>query len=131
MRELTSHKVNGLNEVLAVQVHDEPGSGGACHKYRIRCTIPVNESTPDKWDTLKAACDINFQNGPIAEVGVNGISNEALLAVVEDRLFGFSNGPFNCRENLVALSHVREAMAALLSRTKDRTARGVEGTSKV
>lgn len=36
MREITSHQVNGLNERIVVVATDEPGSGGACHKYEIR-----------------------------------------------------------------------------------------------
>jgi hypothetical protein len=33
IRELTSHRVNGLNEALRIFVLDEPGSGNACHDY--------------------------------------------------------------------------------------------------
>lgn len=119
MRELTSHKVNGLNEALRVVVLDEPGAGGACHKYGIdvlggeSCSGPV----------------ISFQNGPIAEAGVNGVSQEALLAIVEDRLLCFQAGPYACRENAVALTKLQEAMMWLQKRTRDRMARGVEGTS--
>ena len=76
MRSLTSHKVNGLNDELVVSVLDKPGLGGACHKYRIA--------------SLDVLVDIEFQDGPISEAGVNGISQEALLAIVEDRLIGFS-----------------------------------------
>ena len=35
MRELTSHKVNGLNEALKIEVRDEPGAGNACHYYHV------------------------------------------------------------------------------------------------
>jgi hypothetical protein len=71
---------------------------------------------------------LNFQNGPIQEVGVNGISIEALLAIVEDRLIGFQSGQFSCREKDVALTKVQEALMWLGKRTRDRVARGVEGT---
>lgn len=118
MRELTSHKVNGLNEAITIRVLDEPGPGNACHRYEI-----------DVVGNVDAICDIQFQNGPVIESGFNGISNEALLAVVEDRLAGFQSGPFACRENAVALTKVQEAMMWLLKRTRDRLARGVEGTS--
>ena len=74
---------------------------------------------------------ISFQNGPIGEVGVNGVSNEALLAVVEDRLLGFQSGPYACRDNAVALTKIQEAMMWLQKRTHERMARGVEGTHKV
>lgn len=121
MRELTSHKVNGLNDELTIQVLDEPGPGGAHHEYRIEYA----ENGP-----VCNACDIHFQNGPIAEAGINGISGEALLAIVEDRLKCFQAGPYACRENAIALTKIQEAMHWLHHRTRERVARGVEGTSQ-
>lgn len=120
-RELTSHKVNGLNEALQITVLDEPGQGNACHVYVIKVADP----------TSPVACNVRFQNGPILESGINGISQEALLAIVEDRLFGFQSGKFACRENAIALTHIQEAMMWLQKRTMDRMKRGVEGTHKL
>ena len=117
-RELSSHRVTGLNEKIRIEVLDNPGPGGACHSYR----ISVDEETCVYSQVLE------FQNGPIQEVGVNGISIEALLAIVEDRLMGFNSGRFSCRENAVALTKVQEALMWLGKRTRDRLARGVEGT---
>ena len=77
-----------------------------------------------------AVTDIHFQNGPIQEAGVNGISNEALLAIAEDRLLGFQSGQFACRENAVALTKLQECMMWLQKRTRDRMTRGVEGTNQ-
>lgn len=74
MRTLTSHVVNGLNEMLRIEVLDEPGSGGACHVYGITSDEPRNAETPPA-----VKLPVRFQNGPIAEAGVNGISQEALL----------------------------------------------------
>lgn len=117
-RELTSHKVNGCNEAISVSVLDEPGCGGACHEYRIAAETPNG-----------GFCfEIRFQNGPIAEAGVNGLTHEALLAVLEDRLVGFQSGPYATADNAEALSHIRGAMECLHRRTKERIARGVEGT---
>jgi hypothetical protein len=62
---------------------------------------------------------------------VNGVSNEALLAIVEDRLQGFQSGPFACRENAVALTKLQESMMWLQKRTRERMARNVEGTNIV
>lgn len=131
MRELTSHKVNGLNEALTIIVVDEPGPGGANHEYAITFFDEryKHERSPMS-DKYGRNCVIGFQNGPIAEKGVNGISNEALLAIVEDRLAGFQNGPFACDDNKAALAAVRDAMACLQRRTRERVARGVEGTSR-
>lgn len=120
LRELTSHKVNGLNEAITVEALDGPGPGGASHRYRLM--IPATEQASG------TAWDIQFQNGGIAEEGVNGISNEALLAIVEDRLIGFQSGQFACRENAIALTKLQEAMMWLQKRTRDRMARDVEGT---
>lgn len=117
MRNLTSHIVNGLNEAIAIQVVDEPGQGNANHIYEIYV------------GKTGRTVRVEFQNGPIAERGVNGISQEALLAIVEDRLVGFQDGQYACRENAIALTKVQEAMQWLQKRTRDRMARGVEGTS--
>jgi hypothetical protein len=124
MRELTSHKVNGLNESLRIDVLDGPGAGGACHVYGIASTEPRRSDTPPA-----VTLPVRFQNGPIAEAGVNGISQEALLAIVEDRLKSFQAGPYACRENAIALTHIQDAMHWLHHRTRERVARGVEGTS--
>jgi hypothetical protein len=117
-REIFSHKVNGLNEVLKIQAVDEPGSGGANHVYLVEPTIGN-----------ALGVRIEFQNGPLKETPPNGLSNEALLAIVEDRLIGFQTGPFACRENAIALTKLQESMMWLQKRTRDRMARGVEGTN--
>jgi hypothetical protein len=126
MRELTSHKVNGLNDDLQIAVMDSPGAGGACHDYAINYCL--NPGTAD--GGTSPMCRIRFQNGPIAEAGINGISGEALLAIVEDRLECFQKGLYACRENALALTKIQEAMMWLQKRTRDRVARGVEGTSQ-
>lgn len=125
-RELTSHRVNGLNEHLTIAVKDGPGPGNANHEYEIVYIkrSPAGVQTP-------VSVPISFQNGPINEVGVTGLSNEALLAIVEDRLVGFQGGQYACRENALALTHLQESLMWLQKRTRDRMARGVEGTSTV
>lgn len=121
LREITTHKVNGLNEALTIRVMDEPGSGGANHYYLISHPAPGREHE-------SVGHDIFFQNGPIKEAGVNGISQEALLAIVQDRLESFQAGPFATPDNAEALTHVHMAIEILHRRTKERMARGVEGT---
>jgi hypothetical protein len=120
-RKLINHKVNGLNESIEILVTDPPGQGGACHEYRIE--YAHNGPTCN-------AIDIHFQQGPIKENGVNGISQEALLTIIEDRLHCFETGPYACQENAMALFHIREAMQYLKQRTIKRIERGVEGTSE-
>ncbi len=126
-REITSHKVNGLNEALRISVLDDPGQGNACHEY---CIYAPNDAV-NKELNASVACNIKFQNGPIGEVGINGISNEALLAVVRDRLEGFQAGEYACDANKQALSYLIYAIESLHLRTEERVGRGVEGTQTV
>ncbi len=123
-REITTHKVNGLNDAIKIVCTDEPGPGGACHDYV--CTV-TNPHDPKQ----QISTSINFQRGPINVLGNRlGLSNEALLAIVEDRLACFQEGPFACVENQLALTHVKRAMRELHQRTIARHARGVEGTNE-
>ena len=116
LREIISHRGNRLNDELVLIANENTkGSGGACTEYIIRL--------PNVSD-LK----IKFQQGPVQEAGVNGISNEVLLAILMDRLWGFQQGRFASGENASALFHVQAVMQVLHSRTKERESRGVEGT---
>jgi len=117
MRELTGHKVNPANDVLKVVAVDGPGPGGASHVYQIM--RPGMEGFPT---------ELSFQNGAINEVGVNGITHEALLAILIDRMEGFQSGPFANDYNEAALNHLRSAAGVLHDRTRERMARNVEGT---
>lgn len=72
---------------------------------------------------------LEFQNGPIKEAGVNGITNKALLAILAHRI-AYLNGKFPCRENSIALTKIQEAAHWLEHRTKDRLTSGVEGEHK-
>lgn len=126
MRKLTDHRLNGLNDALEITVLDEPGQGNACHEYRIDLT---NAPGALGGVGVPSSLLVKFQNGPIHEAGVNGVSGEALLAIVIDRLRGFQSGPFVCRENALALTSLEESLMWLQKRTRDRLARGVEGTN--
>lgn len=116
MRTLEGHRVNPANDTITITVVDEPGAGGACHHYDI--------SLPDS----PGFTQIQFQNGPIKESGVNGLTHEVLLAILVDRLQAFQAGPYGCRENALALTKLEEAQHWLHHRTLARMARGVEGT---
>lgn len=148
MRTLTDHIVEGdsANHQLTITIMDEPGAGGANHQYMIgwngpRKVLPTiaeleeilakNEPAslmPDGSFCLGSTCFINFQNGPIKEFGVNGVTQEALLAIVIDRLRSFQAGPFACEANQKALDYISLGADFLKDRTSARIARGVEGT---
>jgi hypothetical protein len=146
MRQIHDHKVNGLNEAIKVTADDEAGPGGANHKYLLDLVAGAPEAGGQ---TML----IQFQNGPIKESGFNGFSNEALLAVVIDRMRGFqhgrivkggtdtptvevgfdfnSRGKYACRENALALTASRGGADVAPKAHAIACARDVEGTHAV
>lgn len=131
MREITGFAINPTNEQLKIHVTDEPGAGGANHRYVISgFSLETNPSAPVPRSVGASQVGIFFQNGTIPENGVNGVTQEALLAVVIDRLRSFQAGKFACRENALALTKLEEAMHWLQHRTRSRIDRGVEGAHK-
>ena len=124
MRTIEDHKVNPVNDRLDIIVMDEAGSGGAHHHYQAHVD-------PHEGNERGFKAEIYFQNGPIPENGVNGLTHEALLAVVADRLRCFQKGPFATKANACALTHIEEALHWLQQRTIERMRRGVEGTLTV
>jgi hypothetical protein len=132
MRAITSHQAtNGANAQLQIRVTDEPGAGGANHRYEISGFEAYKNKSynGDPTDPLRTA--ILFQNGNPHEVGVNGITHEVLLTILIDRLRCFQEGAYKCRENALALTKMEEALHWLHHRTLSRMERGVEGKSVV
>ena len=127
MRELTGHQVSPADKALIVAAVDAPGSSGASHRYEITGFISDTNSSALS-DDGQNYVSILFQNGPISEVGVNGITDGALLAIVADRLRGFQHGPYTSYCNERALMHIRDAQGWLNHRTLERMSRGIEGT---
>lgn len=119
-REITSHVVNPANDRIKLYAADGPGPGGANHVYNI--------NMPDGM-----VYTVLFQNGPINADGngVNGVTHEVLIAIIEDRLQAFQAGAYANDFNEVALAHLTKAREALQARTRERMARGVEGTHNV
>lgn len=115
-RELRDHQIDDTNRQIHIYADEpDPDTGEASHRY----TIVFDEVN---------IFPLDFQHGPIGEDGLNGITNETLLAIVIDRLVGFQTGKLAHPHNDVALSHCRHALHALQSRTQERIERGVEGT---
>ena len=80
--------------------------------------------------------DIDWQRGPLGEEGVdrlepNGAFVETVIASALQRIRWYqtvSDGRFQCFENRLAIECLETALDHLDARTKDREARGVEGT---
>ena len=131
MRKLTGHKVKPANYRLDIEVMDERGSGNANHHYRVTGFDNVPPSQHLVPPAGVPAADVIFQNGPIPEAGVNGLTHEVLLEIIADRLRGFQEGPYACTANKFALMHIVSAQKLLLLRTRERMSRNVEGTHEV
>ncbi len=127
MRTINDHKVNPANDKIDIRVTDQPGAGGANHIYEVWLPDTVVDG-PGEGHSHGPFATIIFQNGPINENGINGLTQEVLLAIVADRLRSFQAGQFACRENALALTKIEEAQHWLHSRTLARMQRGVEGT---
>jgi hypothetical protein len=140
MRTITDHIVEGDSaNQLTIAVTDQPGQGGANHRYEVDgFDATHNASNPpdlddegdEKQTTGPCRLTVLFQNGPIKEFGVNGITQEVLLAIVIDRLRRFQAGPFACAANASALADCCSALTWLQERMRDRLARGVEGKTQ-
>lgn len=70
-----------------------------------------------------------IQNGPVKENGVNGCQVDTLVHAAAHMIREL-NKKYPCRENSLAVTKLEEALHWLEARTKDREARGVEGTSQ-
>lgn len=112
-------------QTIEITVMDDPGPGGASHVYQAKQAEPDNVG-----EFCKILGLIKFQKGLIKEAGINGLTHEALLDIVVDRLESFQGGPFKCKENHEALKAIQLAIRWLRSRTKDRKDRDVEDTLK-
>lgn len=69
---------------------------------------------------------IDFQRGPVPANGVNGLTNEALLAILIHRTRHLNN-KFSSAENVRAIDHMEQALMCFEVRTARRMVRGVEG----
>ena len=120
--KIETHRGDLLNDAIEI-VGKFPSAGGANIVYDI-----VVKDVPYQY--INPSVKLKFQDGNPNEC-INGISNEALLAVLIDRLSSFQSGKFACTENQVALEGCLSAMGALKSRTASRVEKGIEGTQEI
>lgn len=133
MSEVTSHRgpVADVNHKLVIRAVDEKSSGGAHHCYTICAAADIpsrayDQAVNDNGGSL--AVIIPFHKvGPDAPDELNGVTHEALLAIVAHRLESFQAGAYPCRENKMALLEIKSALTWLHRRTAARAKQGVEG----
>lgn len=103
---------------INIEVRDESGTG---HDY-----VFLYDENPDGPE-LKGLGELHFQNGLISEHGVNGVTNEAVLEALIDRM-GKLQQTMPCRENALAITKMEEALMWFNRRTQKRVEQGVEGS---
>lgn len=120
MKELKHYLLTNRNTII---FHEDPEEMkyGAPHHFVVQPSL------------LKAGEEcfrqhIDFQEGPVKECGINGVTEEDLIAMVICRLQYFQLTEYSCRENSTAIRRLEEALYWLGERTRDRERR-VEGTS--
>jgi len=80
---------------------------------------------------------ISWQDGPRGKddkgelLDENGAFVEDALVAAWQRLDYFQHSKYACRENEVAMRHIRRAIGELFSRSMDRNKRGVLGANVV
>jgi len=120
-RELIDHHDgHGLTESIKI-LADEPGPGGASHRYLIQVEAPDGQKF--------AVGEIQFQKGPRnVEGSTPGVVESALLAIVVDRMRSFNSGELRNRQNALVQTKCEEAIHWLRDRADERARRGVLGT---
>lgn len=87
---------------------------------------------PAGGEAIGVGIHVLWQNGPLTVDGErlepNGAFVEDVIAVAVQRLEHYQDSEFRCRENALAITKLEEALHWLDHRTRDRVARGVEGT---
>lgn len=111
------------DDYIKVLCMDAQGAGGAHHLYHI---YEVDADIA----TIEPLTVIKHQEGAILENGVNGCTNEALLAICGHRMECFQAGSFPSHYNANAKAGIDFSRANLEARTRDRKARNVEGQTK-
>lgn len=108
---ITSHHVGNNPMNLTVTAVPVTRYGMPTFNYQ----ITKHHDGKDGYQFIK---DFSFQIGNPARFGVNGVTNEVLLAIIKHRLEGFQENPnAACVENQLALDHVNQALMSMHNRT--------------
>ncbi|MEO3357259.1 hypothetical protein [Acinetobacter haemolyticus] len=123
------HPQDVKNSMWGTEIHKDHNGVTVTHNERIE--TQEGEHQLDHGHFYDVLADgyitvVQFQQGPVKENGVNGITNEALLAILIHRT-KIIDGNFPCDENKTAITYMENALALFNQRTKSRQERGVEG----
>ena len=85
--------------------------------------VPAEYEFFDRKDDSAPVETVHFQEGPFRQ-GTNGVTSEALVAVVLDRLQHFQQTEACCDENAEAIRKLEEALMWMRLRIERRVVRG-------
>jgi hypothetical protein len=98
------HEIDEVNRAIEIDV--EIGNA----KYTVRTA-----------EAKLLLCELKFQEGSLKDAGINGVTNEVLLAIVIDRLQWFQLGiNWRCRQNAIAITKLEEALHWLRDRADEQ-----------
>jgi hypothetical protein len=125
--ELSLPPLNEHSKNLSIVASGANETTGAHHRYDIaNFDASTNPAYRDS-DTANLLT-ILFQQGPVPDVGINGVTPEAVLVCLLHLFEGYQTSKFACPENEEAIKGFQASLDAIRSRTASRIERGVEGT---
>ena len=126
MRMITEHRVNDCNRAITLEAGDTDRTTGGVYEYSVSYEYSVRGAAQES-PPVPVRLELEFQRGNPKEVGINGLTNEVLLAILIDRARAFQAGQLASEGNARALGGLLEAREAFMDRTVERLQRGVEG----
>ncbi|MDV7475317.1 hypothetical protein R5C08_09390 [Acinetobacter baumannii] len=116
-QELEPQEIDKLVNGEAVEVITAYAQG---HYYKI-------SANPENTNAKDFEISIHFQDGPISDHGVNGVTSEALLKILIHRTKILDEN-FPSEFNKQAIVYMESALKEFNKRTEERRARGVADT---
>lgn len=126
MRSITEHRVNEANRAITLEAGEIDPTTGGVYEYSISYEYSKRDE-PLESPPVPVTVVLEFQCGDPKLVGINGLTNEVLLAILIDRAYAFQAGQLPSDGNARALVALVEAREAFMDRTVERAQRGVEG----
>lgn len=107
MREITSHQTDRFNrEHIKIHAINTVGAAEPNREYVV--TVGIPPQTSEQEAEIVGEQTLYFQNGSYANSRPNGLTDEALIAILIDRLQGRQRGK-SSRQVALAITKLEEA----------------------